>query len=86
MQLFNHLTEGEELLSNNSEETFPIIIRKLTNKNSNDNIQFILNYSSEPKEVSLKHSGTSLLTGDKFNVNDNLKISPWGVEILSDIQ
>lgn len=83
VQLFNHLTDGINLISRTSDKAFPVIIRELTNKNDDkDIVRFIFNYSSEPVTTDIQQSGTSLLTGEDVKQNDTLTVEAWGVVII----
>lgn len=64
--------------------SFPLIIRKATNKNM-ENITFVFNYSMEIQEFIWEDkSGTELVNNHKINRGNETQIKPWGFLLVKE--
>jgi len=62
--------------------TFPIIVRSGVNP-VGKRIHYIFNYSSQSNEIKLPFgTGTELISGNKVNPNQQLRLAPWDVAII----
>lgn len=80
-QLFNLLTSDIALNSRTSAYRYPLIVKKMRNRDGNC-VNFLFNYSAEPQDFVSETAGTSLLNGDKINVGQALHLNAWDFNII----
>ncbi len=80
--LFNHLTRDLPLRSRTSDYRFPVIVRKMRNRNG-QKITFIFNYSGEPQTLKSDTNGTLLLQDAAITRGAPLRLGAWDFSIIA---
>lgn len=80
--LFNHLTRDLALRSRTSDYRFPVIVRKMRNRNG-QKITFIFNYSGEPQTLKSDTNGTLLLQDAAITRGAPLRLGAWDFSIIA---
>lgn len=80
--LFNHLTRDLALRSRTSDYRFPVIVRKMRNRNG-QKITFIFNYSGEPQTLKSDTDGTLLLQDAAITRGAPLRLGAWDFSIIA---
>ncbi|UXY10038.1 beta-galactosidase [Kosakonia sp. ML.JS2a] len=80
--LFNHLTRDLPLRSRTSDYRFPVIVRKMRNRNG-QKITFIFNYSGEPQTLKSDTDGTLLLQDAAITRGAPLRLGAWDFSIIA---
>lgn len=80
-QLFDLLTTDLALNSRTSAYHYPLIVKKMRNRDGNC-VNFLFNYSAEPLNFSSETAGTALLSGDKVSNGQALHLNAWEFSII----
>ena len=80
-KLLARAADRKQILTNERQHSFPIILRSGTN-DYGKKIHYIFNYSYEPKTITYPFGNSrSLLDGQSLKANAPITIEPWGVLI-----
>lgn len=80
-QLFDLLADGQSLRSQTSANHFPLVVRKMRNRQGNS-ITFLFNYSAEPLSVTSEFTGKDILNGVNVSCGQPLQFNAWGFYII----
>ncbi|MDM4220555.1 MULTISPECIES: beta-galactosidase [Klebsiella] len=80
-QLFDRLTVGLELRSRTSAYRYPLVVKKMRNRDGNS-IHFLFNYSGDPLAFISETSGNALLSGEKVHCGQPLRLRAWEFSII----
>lgn len=80
-QLFDLLTSDTELNSRTSAYHYPLVVKKMRNRDGNC-VNFLFNYSAESLDFISETAGTALLNGDKISYGQTLHLDAWGFSII----
>ena len=80
-QLFDRLTAGLDLRSRTSAYRYPLVVKKMRNRDGNS-IYFLFNYSGDPLAFISETSGNALLSGEKVHCGQPLRLRAWEFSII----
>ena len=79
------MIEKSNLRSNVYDAIFPIIVKSATNTDDST-IDFLFNFSDQPKQLKIPFDGQELLSDKKMIANSQYEMEPWSVKILERIK
>lgn len=72
------------LANDDQQLSFPVIVKNGENQ-YHKAVHYYFNYSGEAKEITYPHDAAiNLLTGDKVEKDEKIKLEPWGLAVLEE--